>query len=47
MRLLGKQLFSFGKGTTITLINDKFICFLDYDDCCCENDDCYGDNCGW
>ena len=25
--LLGKKLFSFDKDTTITLINDKFICF--------------------
>lgn len=30
IRLLVKQLFSLGKGTTITLINDKFICFLDF-----------------
>ena len=28
IRLLVKELFSFGKGTTITLINDKFICFF-------------------
>ncbi|MGN0028160.1 MAG: hypothetical protein ACI35Q_00250, partial [Marinilabiliaceae bacterium] len=28
--MLGKQPFSFGKGTTITLISDKFIRFLDY-----------------
>lgn len=25
--LLGKKLFSFDKDTTITLINDNFICF--------------------
>ena len=28
IHLLVKQLFSFGKGTTIMLINDKLICYF-------------------